>query len=166
MKKLSIFLSVLIVTALCFWAFSLISMDNQYTSVRKYTKPKAKIPVVENVSLPSTTVDSTVVPVDNTTPIKRTVAPIKEVVVPPTTTVVVDTTPPTIEILNYKDGDVVTTSTIDIQVKVTDDHTPPDKIVVDGAGKHTLTNGSNTIIITALDEAGNAGSTYIIIEKK
>jgi len=77
MKKLSIFLSIAIVTALCFWALSLISVDNQYTSVRKYAKPKAKIPVIESVSLPSiTTGDSTVVPIETTTPIKRTVVPV------------------------------------------------------------------------------------------
>ena len=162
MKKFSIFLSIAIVTTLCFWALSLISADNQYTSVRKYTKPKTKVPVAE-IIVPTTTVDSTTPVLTPTT--KRTVAPTKEVVTSPTTTVA-DTTPPTIEVLNYKDGDVVTTPTIDVQVKVTDDHTPSDKITVDGAGKHTLQNGSNTIIITALDEAGNAGSTYIIIEKK
>jgi len=89
---------------------------------------------------------------------------VTEVVTP--TTTMADTTLPTIEVLNYKDGDIITTSTIDVQVKVTDDQTPSDKIVVDGAGKHTLQNGLNTIIITAVDEAGNAGSTYIIIEKK
>ncbi len=78
----------------------------------------------------------------------------------------VDTTPPTIEVVNYKDGDIVTTSSINIQVKVTDNKTPSDKIIVDGAGLNVLQNGINTIIITALDEAGNAGSTYILIEKK
>lgn len=151
MKKLSIFLSVSIVTALCFWAFSLISMDNQYTSVRKYTKPKTITPVVEIIP---PVIDSNIPPVESTAPIKRAAITIA------------DTTPPTIEVLNYKDGDVVTTLMIDVQVKVTDDHTPSDKITVDGVGKHTLQNGSNTIIITALDEAGNVGSTYIIIEKK
>lgn len=151
MKKLSIFLSVSIVTALCFWAFSLISMDNQYTSVRKYTKPKTITPVVEIIP---PVIDSNIPPVESTAPIKRAAITIA------------DTTPPTIEVLNYKDGDVVTTPMIDVQVKVTDDHTPSDKITVDGVGKHTLQNGSNTIIITALDEAGNVGSTYIIIEKK
>ena len=155
MKKLSIFLSVTIITALCFWAFSLISVDNQYTSVRKYTKPKTIAPVVE------------IIPpvVDSNIPIVESPAPIKRAVVP-STEMVADTTPPTIEVLNYKDGDVVTMSTIDIQVKVTDNQSPSDKITVDGAGTKTLQNGLNTIIITALDEAGNAGSTYIIIEKK
>lgn len=49
MKKLSIFLSVMIVTALCFAELVNISKENQYTSVRKYTKPKPDItpPVIE-----------------------------------------------------------------------------------------------------------------------
>lgn len=158
MKKLSIFLSVSIVTALCFWAFSIISANNQYTSVRQYSKPKTA--VMETT--PSIAIDSNIPATETPVPIKRTIVPIKEA----TPISVVDTTPPTIKVLNYKDGDVVTTPTIDVQVKVTDDHTPSDKITVDGAGKHVLINGSNTIIITAVDEASNAGSTYIIIEKK
>lgn len=57
MKKLSIFLSVVIVTALCFWAFLSISLENQYTSVRKYTKPKIET---------TTTIKETVIPVQDT----------------------------------------------------------------------------------------------------
>ncbi len=49
MKKISILLSIILITALCFWALSIISVENQYTSVRKYTKPKTIVPVVENI---------------------------------------------------------------------------------------------------------------------
>jgi hypothetical protein len=49
MKKLNILLSVLFITALCFWALARISDANQYTSVRKYTKPKVKIETTTQV---------------------------------------------------------------------------------------------------------------------
>ncbi|MDD5377309.1 MAG: hypothetical protein PHH16_04305 [Candidatus Gracilibacteria bacterium] len=40
MKKLSILLSVIIITALCFAELLHIAEQNRYTSVRKYSKPK------------------------------------------------------------------------------------------------------------------------------
>lgn len=118
MKKLSILLSIALITALCFSALVNISEQNRYTSVRKYTKPKP------------------------------------------------DTVPPTIEFLNYKDGDVTRLSSIDIQVSVADDRTARENIVVEGVGKYTLKTGFNPIVVSARDEAGNISSAYIIIEKK
>lgn len=83
MKKLSILLSVIIVTALSFSALISISEENRYTSVRKYTKPKP------------------------------------------------DVTPPVIEFLDYKDGDVVSSETIDIRVQATDNYTASDKLILE-----------------------------------
>lgn len=80
MKKLSILLSVIIVTVLSFSALISISEENKYTSVRKYTKPKP------------------------------------------------DVIPPVIVFLDYKDGDVVSSETVDIRVQATDDRTASDKI--------------------------------------
>lgn len=108
----------MIVTALCFGALSNISLENQYTSVRKYTKPKP------------------------------------------------DVTPPTIEFLDYKDGDIVTARAIDIRVLSTDDHTASDKIVLEGTGRYVLKAGFNPIVVSAQDEAGNIATSYIIIEKQ
>lgn len=43
-----------------------------------------------------------------------------------------DTTPPTIEFLNYTDGDVITDKEIiDVQVLVTDDKTPSKNILIE-----------------------------------
>lgn len=108
MKKLNIFLSVFIVTGLCFWALIGISNDNQYTSVRKYTKSKVETKIIPQ-NIPEVVESITDIPAPETT----------------------DTTPPMIEFLNYKDGDVVTLPLVNILVKVTDDQSSPDKITID-----------------------------------
>lgn len=108
MKKLNIFLSVFIVTGLCFWALIGISNDNQYTSVRKYTKPKVETEIISQ-NIPEVVESIIDIPVQKTT----------------------DITPPMIEFLNYKDGDVVTLPLVNILVKVTDDQSSPDKITID-----------------------------------
>ena len=115
MKKLSIFLSVAIITALCFWALVGISEENRYTSVRKYTKPKTQT--------------------DTVVPMEKTIAPpVIETTVPKavdTVKPVADTTPPVIEFLSHTDEEVVYTRTIDIRVKATDNLTPSGKLVVE-----------------------------------
>ena len=120
MKKLSILLSIIIVTALCFWALVGISLDNQYTSVRKYTKPKEITTGAKDMA---------------PQPIKEIVVPVQETpsqkIQEPTPSLAADITPPVIEFLNYKDGDVVSLSPIDVSVKVTDDRTPPEKIIIE-----------------------------------
>lgn len=121
MKKLSIFLSVAIVTALCFWAFLSISLENQYTSVRKYTKPKIETTTPLKDIVPQT-IKETVVPVQDTP---------SQVVTEPIPSGVIDTTPPVIEFLNYKDGDSVSLSLINILVKVTDNVTSSEKIIIE-----------------------------------
>ncbi|MDD2916651.1 MAG: hypothetical protein PHH70_02275 [Candidatus Gracilibacteria bacterium] len=145
MKKLNILLSVCMVMTLCFWALSGISDANQYTSVRKYTKPKATSETIPEKS------------------VETTVAPAPETLVSQKET---DTTPPVIEFTNYKDGDVVTDSLINVLVKVTDDQSASDKIVVSGAGRQRMKTGFNSVVVTATDEAGNVGSAYIVIEKQ
>ena len=45
MKKLNALISVSCVTALAFYGLSAISKENEYTSVRKYAKPR---PVIQN----------------------------------------------------------------------------------------------------------------------
>ncbi len=62
---------------------SIISEDNRYSSVRKYTKPK------------------------------------------------LDTLPPVIEFSNYQNGQIVSANTIDVQVKVTDNITPSEQIIIE-----------------------------------
>lgn len=158
MKKLSIVISITIITTLSFMALINISKENQYTSVRQYSKPK---PVTSSLA-------------------KNTISePKKEVVVaePPTPLnvltatenqpkTILDTTPPVIEFVNYKDGDIVNSSLINIQVKVTDDISPSEKITIEWAGRHRLKSDFNPIVVTAKDEAGNTTSSYIIIEKR
>ena len=118
MRNFIIVLSIAIITGLIFFALSLISWANQYTSVRQYNKPSA------------------------------------------------DTVPLIIQFLNYTDGEVVSTDTVNIQVKVTDNMTPSNQIVVEGEGIHILKPGFNPIIVSAQDEAWNVASKYIVLERK
>jgi len=77
-----------------------------------------------------------------------------------------DTTSPVIQFLNYTDGDIVSTDAVDIQLKVTDNITSQDRIIVEWWGKHVLKTWFNPIIVSAQDEAWNVASSYIILEKK
>ena len=78
----------------------------------------------------------------------------------------IDTTPPTIEFVNFKDGDIVVENTIYVEVSVNDDITPSESILVEWDGGYTLHSGFNSIVVSARDKAGNVASRYIIIEKK
>jgi hypothetical protein len=84
MKKISLFIAICFVLGIIFYAFSVISEKNTYTSVRQYTK-KADVTTVSN------------------------------------TQPQVDIEPPIIEIRNYKNKDIVTTESIEVDVDVTDD---------------------------------------------
>lgn len=78
----------------------------------------------------------------------------------------VDTIPPTIEFVNFQDGDIVLESSIYVEVSVNDNITPPESILVEWDGGYTLHTGFNSIVVSARDKAGNVASRYIIIEKK
>ena len=88
MKKISLLIAACIILGIIFYAFSVISKNNTYTSVRKYLK-KAD---VTNVSDTKSNVDIE---------------------------------PPIIEIRNYKNKDVITTESIEVEVDITDDTSAP-----------------------------------------
>ncbi len=129
MKKISLLIAACIILGIIFYAFSVISKNNTYTSVRKYLK-KAD---VTNVSDTKSNVDIE---------------------------------PPIIEIRNYKNKDVITTESIEVEVDITDDTSAPWNITITGTGKHILKPGYNPITVSARDEAGNIAVKYIIIERK
>ena len=129
MKKISLLIAACIILGIIFYAFSVISKNNTYTSVRKYLK-KAD---VTNVSDTKSNVDIE---------------------------------PPIIEIRNYKNKDVITTESIEVEVDITDDTSAPWNITITGTGKHILKAGYNPITVSARDEAGNIAVKYIIIERK
>ncbi|MEF2175715.1 MAG: hypothetical protein V3575_04535 [Candidatus Absconditabacteria bacterium] len=76
-----------------------------------------------------------------------------------------DDEPPSIQIINYKDGDIIDSDSINIQILVNDNISPLDKIKITGSGLHSLQIGINPIFVAAQDESGNIGIDYILVER-
>ena len=83
-----------------------------------------------------------------------------------TNTWVEDTTAPIIEIVNDKNGDIVNSESIDIDLEYSDNITPSENIQTTWWWTHTLKAWFNPIVVSATDEAWNTATTYIIVEKK
>lgn len=79
---------------------------------------------------------------------------------------VADTIPPIIEIVNYKNGDIASSESINIDLEYSDNITPSENIKTTWWWTHLLKTWFNPIVVSATDEAGNVATTYIIIEKK
>lgn len=132
MKYFANLISAAIILWIVFYALTIISKDNTYTSVRKYLNQEQEIEVIADTW----------------------------------STEIQDTEPPIIEILNYKNKQLITEPNINIQVKVTDNVSTSGSIIVEWDWLKDLIPWYNPIVVSATDEAGNVGATYIIIEKQ
>lgn len=125
MKKLNAILSVSCVTAIAFYGLSAISQENEFTSVRKYAKPR---PAIETTSALSETTAEGKETEDagNEPALTADLADTGAL-----TQTGTDAVPPAIEFLDYEDGQVVTASSVDVRVEVSDDVSPASKIRVE-----------------------------------
>lgn len=146
MKTFIATLSTLCILGILFYWLSAISKQNEFTSVRHYL---LKTKNTESSSWNIQTSHSWSEAMDTKS-----------------WATVIDTIPPIIEISNYKNGDVVTDSEINIILQYSDNVTATENIQTTGWWMHTLETGFNPIVVSARDEGWNIGTTYIILEKK
>lgn len=82
------------------------------------------------------------------------------------TEVVQDTLPPVVMITNLTNNQVVTDESVDVQLEVTDNVSVLENITTKWGWIQELKMGYNPIVVSATDEAGNTGVSYIIVERK
>lgn len=76
-----------------------------------------------------------------------------------------DDEPPSVQIINYKDWDIVDSDSIYIELIATDNITPQNKLIITWNWHHSLQIWINPIFVAVQDESGNIWIDYILVER-
>ncbi len=85
--------------------------------------------------------------------------------IPPEEPAAVDRDPPKIEISSPKDSEQFPAGTESVMVEANVWDAVDKNPKVDGTGKFILTEGFNSVIVTATDASGNVGTAFVVVEK-